>query len=222
MRSMSSLPLSRLMPLLLVLGSCSSPPKPPTVDESSKRPANSALAIDLQVCRSDLQNTRIVSMESGRLAETATATLARVSAQQQAMAAARAAIPAAAPAAPLANRVFTVHFGFGSTRVVPGEVASGLVEGARGAPLVLLRGRTDGTTDSAVESRIARERAGAVRDYLVGAGVDPSRIRTTYQAIGDHVADNASPVGRGLNRRVEIELYRALPVAVDASPAARP
>lgn len=208
-----------LFPLLLVLGSCGSPPKPPTVDESLKRPANSAMAVDLQVCKSDLQNTRILATESSRLAESAAATLARVSAQQRAIAAAQAATPAALPG----NNVFTIHFGFGSTRVfVPADAASDLVESARSAPLVLLRGRTDGATDSVAESRIARERAAAVRDYLVGAGVDPARIRSTYQPAGDHAADNSSAAGQGMNRRVEIEVYRALPVAMGSPAAAMP
>ena len=214
MRSTSS-----LIPLLLVLGSCGSPPKPPTVDETTKRPANSAMAVDLQVCKSDLQNTRILATESSRLAESAAATLERVSARQQAIAAVQAATPAAAPA----NSVFTIRFGFGSTRVVvPADTASGLVESARSAPLVLLRGRTDGATDSAAESRIARERAAAVRDYLVGAGVDPAHIRATDQPAGDHAADNSNPAGQGMNRRVEIEVYRALPVAMGSSAAAMP
>jgi outer membrane protein OmpA-like peptidoglycan-associated protein len=208
-----------LIPLLLVLGSCGSPPKPPTVDESLKRPANSAMAVDLQVCKSDLQNTRILATESSRLAESAAATLERVSARQQAIAAVQAATPAAAPA----NSVFTIRFGFGSTRVVvPADTASGLVESARSAPLVLLRGRTDGPTDAPGESRIARERANAVRDYLVSAGVDPERIRATYQPAGDHAADNSSPSGKGMNRRVEIEVYRAVPVAMSSSAAAMP
>ena len=214
MRSSSS-----MIPLLLVLGSCGSPPKPPTVDESLKRPANSAMAVDLQVCKSDLQNTRIFATESSRLAESAAATLARVSERQQAIAAARAATSAAAPA----NSIFTIRFGFGSTRVVvPADTASALVESARAAPLVLLRGRTDGATDSAAESRIARERAAAVRDYLVGAGVDPTHIRATYQPAGDHAAENSSLAGQGINRRVEIEVYRALPVAMGSSAAAMP
>ena len=72
-----------LIPMMLVLGSCGSPPKPPSVDESLRRPVNSAMAVDLQVCRIDLQNTRIVATESGRLAVTAAATLERVSARQQ-------------------------------------------------------------------------------------------------------------------------------------------
>ena len=212
-------PTSSLIPLLLVLGSCGSPPKPPTVDESNKRPANSAMAVDLQVCKSDLQNTRILATESRRLAESAAATLARVSVQQQAIAAAQMTTPSASPA----NTVFTIRFGFGSTRVVvPADAASALVESARGAPLVLLRGRTDGATDSAAESRIARERAAAVREYLVGAGVDAARIRATYQPAGDHFSDNSSPAGQGLNRRVEIEVYRALPVAMGSSAAAMP
>jgi outer membrane protein OmpA-like peptidoglycan-associated protein len=201
--------------MLLVLGSCGSPPKPPTVDESLKRPANSAMAVELQVCKSDLQNTRITATESGRLAESATATLARASARQQTI--------AAMAAASQANSVFTIRFDFGSSRVVvPADTTAALIESARTAPLVMLRGRTDGTTDSPAESRIARERAAAVRDYLVGAGVDPARIRATYQPIGDFAADNSNPSGRGMNRRVEIEVYRALPVAMNGAVAALP
>ena len=208
-----------LIPWLLLLSSCASPPKPPTVDESSKRPANSAMAVELQVCKNDLQNTRILATESGRLAESNAATLERLATRQQALAAMQAPAFSAAPS----NSVFTVRFEFGSTRVVvPADAASALIEDARSAPLVLLRGRTDGVTDAPAESRIARERADAVRDYLVGAGVDPARIRATYQPAGDHAADNSSPSGKGMNRRVEIEVYRALPVAMSSSAAAMP
>jgi outer membrane protein OmpA-like peptidoglycan-associated protein len=221
------MPLTPFIPWLLALASCSSPPQPPTVDESRKRPVNSQMAVELQVCRNDLQNTRLLATESGRLAETTAATLANVAARQQVLASLRE--PAEQPPAargqpqpqpqpqPEANSVFTVRFAFGSTRVVVApDLAPVLIEHARVAPLVLLRGRTDGATDAPAESRIARERAAAVRDYLVAAGVDPARIRATYQPAGDHVADNASAGGRALNRRVEIELYRALPVAMSS------
>jgi len=201
---------TQLIPWLLVLASCSSPPKPPTVDESQKRPANSQMAVELQVCKNDLQNTRLLATESGRLAETTTATLANMAARQQLLAA----MQGPAIQQPRPNSVYSVRFEFGSTRVViPAEVSSGLIEDAKAAPLVMLRGRTDGTNDMPVESRIARDRAAAVRDYLVAAGVDPARIRATYQPVGDPVADNTSVGGRGLNRRVEIELYRAVPIA---------
>jgi len=212
--------LAPLIPWLVLLASCSSPPKPPTVDESHKRPANTPMAVELQVCRNDLQNTRILAAESGRLAESTTATLSHLAMRQQAIAAMQA--PADMPAQ--ANRVFTVRFEFGSTRVaMPTDIATPLIADAKAAPLVLLRGRTDGSSDAPVEGRIARERAAAVRDYLVAAGVDPARIRATYQPVGDHVADNGSDSGRGLNRRVEIELYRALPIGMPgAPPAAQP
>ena len=198
------------LPLLLALCACGSPPKPPTVDEATKRRANAASAIELQVCKSDLQNTRILAKESGRIAESAAAMLEHVAARQQAVMS----FPAAASPAVLANSVFTIRFDHGSTRVaVPADQDARLIEAARAAPWVVLRGRTDGTAESFAESRIARERATAVRDHLVAAGVDPARIRATYQPVGDHASDNASAVGRSLNRRVEIEVYRAAPVS---------
>jgi len=206
-----------LVPWLLLLASCSSPPKPPAVDESQKRPVNTQMAVELQVCKADLQNTRLLAAESGRLAESTTATLANLAARQQIIAAMQA--PADKP--PQANSIFTVRFDFGSTHVaVPADIAVPLIADAKAAPLVLLRGRTDGSNDALAESRIARERAAAVRDYLVASGVDPARIRATYQPVGDHVADNSSNSGRSLNRRVEIELYRVLPIGMTGAPPA--
>ena len=213
---------------LLLLTSCSSPPKPPSVDEANKRPANVAMAVDLQACKSELHNTRIVATEWTRQAEAAAAALERAAAHQQVMDAVRAVLTSAATTQNAAlnaaqnptqaNSIFTLQFGFNSTRVaVPADSGAALVAAARNAPLVLLRGRTDGSTDTGAASRIARQRAIAVRDYLVAAGIDPSRIRTTHQATGDHVADNSNATTKGMNRRVEIEVYRALPVAMNAT-----
>jgi outer membrane protein OmpA-like peptidoglycan-associated protein len=213
---------------LLLLASCSSPPKPPSVDEAYKRPANLAMAIDLQTCKSELHNTRIVATESSRQAESAAAALERAAVHQQAMEAVRAVMASAAssqnpaqntaPISVQANSVFTLRFGFNSTKVtVPADSTTALIAAARNAPLILLRGRTDGAADTTAASRIAHQRAIAVRDYLVAAGVDPSRIRTTHQPTGDHVADNNSAVSKGMNRRVEIEIYRALPLVMNAT-----
>ena len=117
------------IPWLLMLASCSSPPKPPTVDESQKRPVNSQMAVELQVCRNDLQNTRILAAESGRLAESTTATLANLAARQQIIAAMQP--PADKP--PLqANSVFSVRFDFGSTRVmIPADISAPLIADAK-------------------------------------------------------------------------------------------
>lgn len=211
--------------LSALLSACGAPPKPPTVDEAQKRPANAQMVVELQVCKNDLHNTRILAIESGRLADTTTATLAHLAARQQLLASMQAPSSPLQPLSPSpsANSVHTVRFAFGSARVViSSEVAAALLEDAKAAPLVVLRGRTDGSTDTPAESRMAQARAAAVQDYLVAAGVDPARIRSTHQPSGDHVADNHHPQGRDLNRRVEIEVYRALPVALQASRPPQP
>lgn len=201
--------------LSLTLVACSSPPKPPTVDELQKRPVNAQMAVELQVCKNDLQNTRILATESSRLAETTAATLAHMAARQQLL--------ASIQEKAAANSLHIVHFAFNSTQVsIPAAEASVLVAEAKSAPLVLLRGRTDGTADTSAESRIAQARANAVRDYLIASGVDPTRIRTTHQPSGDHLADNRNPQGRNLNRRVEIEVYRTLPITQQTAPQQQP
>lgn len=208
--------LAPFIPWLVLLASCSAPPKPPKADESRKRPVNTAMAVELQVCKSDLQNTRLRAIESGRLAETAALAQQSIAALRQAVTVLQ------SGSGPLPNSIVTVRFDYGSTRVeIPADTARDLVSEAKSAPLILLRGRTDGRGDAPAESRIARARAAAVSDFLVAAGVDLSRIRATYQPSGDHAADNESAQGRALNRRVEIEIYRALPEPLNAhDPAA--
>lgn len=199
---------------LTMLASCSSPPKPPSVDDTHRRPVNSATAIELQVCKHDLQNTRLLAAESTRQVDTTAATLASIATRQQVLAN----LQPRERAPTQGNAVFTVRFAFGSTRVdIAADTAQALIAEARSAPLVMLRGRTDGVVDTLAESRIARDRANAVRAFLVAAGIDASRMRATYQPAGDHVADNDSSGGQALNRRVEIEIYRAAPVALIAS-----
>jgi outer membrane protein OmpA-like peptidoglycan-associated protein len=211
----SLLPLPWL-PWLLLVSSCSSPPKPPTVDESRRRPVNTAMAVELQSCRSDLENTRLLAKESVRSAEASSHAVARMVQQQQLLV--RGIEASTAEQQKLErNLLVAVLFAFGSTQVHMPEVdATRIVEQARGAPLVILRGRTDGAAESPAESAIARQRAAAVEAWLVQAGVDRARIRTTWQPVGDHAADNSTAGGRARNRRVEIEIYRAAPVTAAA------
>lgn len=196
------------LPWLLLLSSCASPPKPPTVNESLRRPVNTAMAVDLQSCRNDLENTRILAKESVRSAEASSQAVARMALQQQSLVRA-----IDADAAAQRNLLVPVLFAFGSVQVtVPDADAALIVDEARAAPLVVLRGRTDGAAESPAESAIARQRAAAVEAWLVQSGIDRARIRTTWQPVGDHAADNATVGGRALNRRVEIEIYRAAPI----------
>ena len=200
------------LPWLLLVSSCSSPPKPPTVDESRKRPANSAMAIELQTCRSDLDNNRLLAAESLRSAAASNLAVARMVQREQVLVRS-----IEANAAAQRNLLVPLLFAFGSTQVVVPETDAGrIVEAARSAPLIVLRGRTDGAVDSPAEGTIARQRAAAVEAWLLQAGIDRVRIRTTWQPVGDHAADNTTEGGRSLNRRVEIEIYRAAPIVATA------
>ena len=105
---------------LLALGSCASPPKPPTVDESRKRPANAAVEVELQSCRSALQNTRIAANESQRAAAAAVASATQL---------------AQAVGAPSSrNVVYAVLFPYGGTRAQVGSAEAARLRrgGARG------------------------------------------------------------------------------------------
>ena len=111
-----------VIPLFLLLSSCSSPPKPPTVDESQKHPANAAVAVRLQVCDGELQNSRIAARECARADTDAKSTAIRLAAQQQALAA------QALRVAEHRNTVYSILFDFGDTHVVlsPAESAHNL------------------------------------------------------------------------------------------------
>jgi hypothetical protein len=237
-------PPALLLLLPPLISACSSPPQPPTVDAALKRPANSAMAVELQVCTSDLHNTRIVANEASRYADLAAARLDQLLAWQQAVVlqqaaaqTARSAAPASAhtpsPAAAPGNAIFTVEFALGSTRVlVPAGIEPALLSNARTAPQVVLRSRSggtnsmSGTTNNAAQNRLDQARAIAVRDYLVGAGVSAARVRTTQQLIRDDGNSAGNGAGPAHNRRVEIEVYRvmpfAMPVAVPVAIAALP
>lgn len=170
-------------------------PRAPNIDESRRRPANTRAAIDVQVCSGDLQDARSSLAACLRVTEAARTTLSRLAARRN--------TPSATCASGIGSRS-TVHFivfPFAGSRVnLSPAQGDQLIRAARTAPLILLRGRTDGTADNLADSRIARERAEAVRAYLVAAGIRPAQIRTTWQPVGDFVVDNSTPNGRVLNR----------------------
>ena len=84
--------------------------------------------------------------------------------------------------------------------------------------LVDVYGHTDSTGSDAYNQQLSERRAKAVSDYLSMRGVSSARIR--YQGFGEQypVADNTTPEGRALNRRVEIKIT---PITQDDVAAAR-
>ena len=200
----------------LLLTACSSPPKPPVVDESTKRPVNAQAAVDLKTCQGDLSRATILVSEMARAGAMATA-LTKALPQQgvdkesAAMTGAADSATAHSAADTTGNLVAVVSFGMGSAAwsVEPADAAA-LVRRAKDAAVILIRGRTDATGDSLQETALARRRAEAAAEFLQRAGVSKGKLRLTWQGAGDPVAGLQSE-GRAQSRRVEIEFYKSAP-----------
>ena len=65
-------------------------------------------------------------------------------------------------------------------------------------------GHTDDVGDDAYNQELSEQRAAAVREYLVSAGVDGSKIVTVGMGESMPVASNATDEGRAENRRVDV------------------
>ena len=194
----------------LLLASCSSPPKPPSVDESTKRPVNARATVDLKACQGDLSRATILVSEMARAGVVATALNKSLPLPGAAMASAS----ASATVDATGNLVAVVPFGMGSAAwSVEQADAAALVRRAKDAAVIVIRGRTDATGDSLQETALARRRAEAAAEFLQQAGVSKDKLRLTWQGAGDPIA-GLRPAERAQSRRVEIEFYTAAPMLV--------
>ena len=194
----------------LLLTSCSSPPKPPSVDESTKRPVNARAAVDLKACQGDLSRATILVSEMARAGVVAT----KLTKALPPPGAAIASVPASEASDTSGNLVAVVPFGMGSAAwSVDQADAAALVRRAKDAAVIMIRGRTDATGDSLQETALARRRAEAAAEFLQQAGVSKDKLRLTWQGAGDPIA-GLRPADRSQSRRVEIEFYIAAPMLV--------
>jgi len=69
-----------------------------------------------------------------------------------------------------------------------------------------LSGYTDNTGREDSNLALSKERANAVKQYLVDKGIDAGRLSADGFGIANPVADNATRAGRAQNRRVELEI----------------
>ena len=69
---------------------------------------------------------------------------------------------------------------------------------------ILIQGYTDSTGSEQHNVKLSQRRADAVYNHLVLREVDEARMRAIGYGEGYPVADNATPAGRALNRRVSI------------------
>ena len=70
-----------------------------------------------------------------------------------------------------------------------------------------LAGHTDNIGSAQSNLRLSKDRAEAVKAYLVSQGANPSRIEATGYGAGQPIASNKTAAGRQKNRRVEFTLY---------------
>lgn len=92
----------------------------------------------------------------------------------------------------------------GQSRTTLDEAAGVFLEFPKTA--IVVQGHTDATGGEAHNQDLSERRAGAVRNYLVGRGVDAGRMTAIGYGEGQPVADNDTAEGRSMNRRVDLLL----------------
>jgi len=70
-----------------------------------------------------------------------------------------------------------------------------------------LAGHTDNTGSMALNLRLSKDRAEAIKAYLVSQGANASRIEATGYGPNQPIATNKTAAGRQKNRRVEFSLF---------------
>jgi outer membrane protein OmpA-like peptidoglycan-associated protein len=91
---------------------------------------------------------------------------------------------------------------------VEDQLLGPLGNAAAAANRIYLHGHTDAYVASEAGTELAIRRAVEVRRLLISLNVEPERIRLFYRGAGNFVANNSTPEGKALNRRVEIELRK--------------
>ena len=201
----------------VLLTSCSTPPKPPSVDESTKRPVNARAAVDLKACQGDLSRVTILMSELARAGVTTKALTKALPLPGAVVACTADSATAHTAEEATGNLVAVVPFGIGSAAwSVEQADAAALVRRAKDAAVIMIRGRTDAVGDSLQETALARRRAEAAAEFLQQAGVSKDKLRLTWQGAGDPIAGlrSAERGDRSQSRRVEIEFYTAAPILV--------
>jgi len=120
------------------------------------------------------------------------------------------AAPPPAPA-PVEEKIVLrgVNFDFDKADIRPDasvilDEAASLLSGSSGS--VSVGGHTDSVGTDAYNQGLSERRALAVKDYLVGKGVDGSRLSSMGYGEASPIASNDTADGRALNRRVELDL----------------
>jgi outer membrane protein OmpA-like peptidoglycan-associated protein len=102
-------------------------------------------------------------------------------------------------------------FAFDSDQVAPGardnlgKLAASLKKYPNTRMLIV--GHTDSQGDATYNMTLSEQRAAAAAGYIVGEGVDGSRVSTAGRGETEPIAMNDSAAGRRKNRRVEVAIF---------------
>jgi len=83
---------------------------------------------------------------------------------------------------------------------------------------VQIQGYTDNTGRESANLTLSRQRADAVRAALVARGISPARISAEGLGDASPVADNSTPEGRQMNRRVEVVVANESAISGTSAP----
>jgi len=72
---------------------------------------------------------------------------------------------------------------------------------------VLVVGHTDSTGEESYNQSLSERRADSARTYLLGAGLEPGRVRAIGRGETEPIASNDTAEGRQENRRVEVAIF---------------
>ncbi|MBN2529969.1 MAG: OmpA family protein [Deltaproteobacteria bacterium] len=84
---------------------------------------------------------------------------------------------------------------------------------------VRIEGHTDDVGKDQKNLKLSQGRADAVKDFLVAAGIEESRLLSEGKGKTTPIADNKTEEGRAQNRRVEFHIVKAETAAPEAAPA---
>jgi outer membrane protein OmpA-like peptidoglycan-associated protein len=77
-----------------------------------------------------------------------------------------------------------------------------------GVQLIEISGHTDSDGSDKYNTTLSQGRAKSVVDYLISQGIEPQRLRAIGYGKSKPIETNQSPVGKGVNRRVEFLLVK--------------
>lgn len=76
----------------------------------------------------------------------------------------------------------------------------------KSAMRIEIAGHTDSDGDASANEALSKQRADAVKNYLVSKGIAAERIKTVGYGESRPIANNATSQGKALNRRTEIRI----------------